>query len=552
MSVAAAGKVAWAMALTLGINGVAADGLPAPGFTPESRGEHALTGVLAHVRPGVTLTNATLLIRDGRIASVGFGLNIPASARTWNLPGAHVYAGFIDPYLTLGSTAGAVTTQGSDFPATGTGSLTSGAPRFFGVPGQERDAGSPGPAHGIAEVTPERRMIEGLSPDPKELAALREMGFTAANVVPAKGILRGQSVAISLSDVSPNRAILKPDTAQHVAFAVGGGGGDAYPKSLMGVIATVRQAWMDAAWYRADQADYNSAGRSSTRPRPEFNAALAALQPTLGSPSAAGSQPVVFESGSVLMQDRAFRVASEAGVRPQLVASGQEWRRPDILAPLVQAAVPFIVPLHFPALPKFPEDSAWDSVSLDVLRAWDWAPENPALLARSGLTIALTTHSLPDRKSFRTQLRTALDRGLSESEALAALTTAPAGLCGLGDSLGTLESGKLAHLTVVEPGGGFFDPASRVTAVWIDGVAYETDAALKMPEKKEPNPEAEAKKAAERDLANRRVAHPPTEGRGPVAHPGSVIVRNATIWTSGPQGILPRADLLVALPLKTI
>jgi imidazolonepropionase-like amidohydrolase len=204
------------------------------------------------------------------------------------------------------------------------------------------------------------------------------------------------------------------------------------------------------------------------------------------------------------------------------------------------------VPLHFPALPNFPEDSAWDSVSLDVLRAWDWAPENPALLVRSGLTIALTTHSLPDRKSFRTQLRTALDRGLSESDALAGMTTAPAALCGLSDSLGTLESGKLAHLTVVEPGGGFFDPASRVTAVWIDGVAYETDAALKTPEKKEPNPEAEAKKAAERDLANRRVAHPPMEGRGPIVQPGSVIVRNATIWTSGPQGIVSRADLLVA------
>lgn len=48
---------------------------------------------------------------------------------------------------------------------------------------------------------------------------------------------------------------------------------------------------MDAAWYRADQADYVSAGRSSARPRPEFNAALAALQPTLGNSAAAGSQP---------------------------------------------------------------------------------------------------------------------------------------------------------------------------------------------------------------------------------------------------------------------
>ena len=158
-------------------------------------------------------------------------------------------------------------------------------------------------------------------------------------------------------------------------------------------------------------------------------------------------------------------MASEAGVRPQLVASGQEWRRPDLLVPMAKASVPFIVPLHFPALPKFPEEAAWDSVSLDLLRAWDWAPENPALLVRSGLTIALTTHALPERKSFRTQLRSALDRGLTESEALAALTTAPAALCGLEDSLGTLESGKRAHLTLVEPGAGFFEPSSRVMAV---------------------------------------------------------------------------------------
>lgn len=549
MSVAVAGPRAWTLAMGMGIGALVAGDLPPPGFTPESRGEHALTGIFAHVRPGVTLTNATLLIRDGRITSVGVGITVPASARTWNLPGTHVYAGFFDAHLALGTPAHPVNTSGSEAASGGNGSggsLTSGAPRFFGVPGQERDPGSPGPAHGLADMTPERRMLEGLSPDPKELAALRELGFTAANVVPAKGILRGQSVAISLSDASPNRSILKPDTAQHVAFVLGGGGDAAYPKSLMGVIATVRQAWMDAAWYRAniqEPAGKGSADPAGPRPRPEFNTSLAALQPTFG-PQA--TQPVVFEPGSVLMNDRAFRVATEAGVRPQLVASGQEWRRPDLLAPMARAGVPFIVPLHFPALPKFPEEAAWDSVSLDLLRAWDWAPENPALLARSGLTIALTTHGLPDRKSFRTQLRAALDRGLPETEALAALTTTPASLCGLGESLGTLESGKRAHLTLVEPGNGFFDPASRVMAVWIDGVAYETEAALKPADRKEPDLEAEAKKAEERRLASQRVARPPTEGRGPIARPASVIVRNATIWTSGPQGILARGDLLVA------
>ena len=39
-----------------------------------------------------------------------------------------------------------------------------------------------------------------------------------------------------------------------------------------------------------------------------------------------------------------------------------------------------------------------------------------------------------------------LDRGLSENDALAALTTVPAQLCGVADRLGTIEPGKLANV----------------------------------------------------------------------------------------------------------
>ena len=65
-------------------------------------------------------------------------------------------------------------------------------------------------------------------------------------------------------------------------------------------------------------------------------------------------------------------VRRELGIERK--ASGQEWRRPGLA---VDAHAPFIVPVAFPALPKFPEgdDSAWDDVSLDQLRAWDWAAE---------------------------------------------------------------------------------------------------------------------------------------------------------------------------------
>ena len=72
------------------------------------------------------------------------------------------------------------------------------------------------------------------------------------------------------------------------------------------------------------------------------------------------------------------------------------------------------------------------------------------------------------KNRFRPNVRLAIARGLSENDALAALTTVPARLCGVADQLGTIEPGKLAHLTVVEKG-RYFDEDARVREVWIDG-----------------------------------------------------------------------------------
>ena len=102
----------------------------------------------------------------------------------------------------------------------------------------------------------------------------------------------------------------------------------------------------------------------------------------------------------------------------------------------------FIVPLNFPTVPKLPTEADWEQVRLDQLRAWDWAAENPAVLRKQGLEIALTTYALADKKKFRSNLRLALDRGLSESDALAALTTVPAKLCGSKSNLGPSSPAK--------------------------------------------------------------------------------------------------------------
>ncbi|MEO5803733.1 MAG: amidohydrolase family protein [Verrucomicrobiota bacterium] len=481
------------------------------------------------------------------------------------MKGLTIYAGFIDSYLSFGAKAGGE-------PDTKKDSLTSG--KFYGVV----DSGKNPAGYELAQVSPERRMARSYLPDAKALEKMRELGFTSANVVSEKGIFRGTTAFVALSDTDPNRALIKPDVFQHVAFETESGKEDVYPESLMGVNAVIRQTFFDAQHYKLDTDDFQ---KNPNRRRPEFNPALEALLA-----ASEGKMPVLFEPDSALMVDRATRIAKELKLDFCIVSSGQEWRRPEFAK---AANARFIVRLDFPEISKMPNDDDWNDISLDQLRAWDWAPENPALLRQQKVEIALTSDGLADKKNFRKNLKAALDRGLIEQDALAALTTVPAKICGVEKWLGTIEPGKLANLTIVT--GNYFDPESKVREVWIDGrrahvQSIEAKAAAvdskdepvkpkeSAPEKKnveepEKNPKPDEKPAPPNELGQKspdekikpddkqkekellavqkkRVARSPLEGRGPITNPPAILIRGATIWTGGSKGILTNAEVFLS------
>jgi imidazolonepropionase-like amidohydrolase len=541
-----------------------ADILP-PGNRAVPLGIHALVGGKVVVKPGQTLDSATVLIRDGLIEKVGADVVVPPDARVWDMKGMTIYAGFIDPYLTLGTNAPGPAPVGRGGPELK-------AARFYGLPVANLDPGNPGPGSELPTVIPEHRMVEGIAPSSNALQTLREIGFTVGNVVPERGIIRGTSVLLALSDSNPNDAVIRPDVFQHVALESGGRGEGpgvpgSYPQSLMGIISAVRQSFFDAQHYFLEHQSYDQAPQG--RKRPAFNPASQALGPALRK-----EMPVVFEPGSALMVDRAARVARELGLNFYILASGQEWRRPDLAK---GTGATFIVPLNYPELSRMPEEDDWNAITLDQLRAWDWAPEDAAVLRAQNLEVALTTYELEDKSAFRKNLISALDRGLSEDDALAALTTVPAKLCGVEQSLGTVEAGKMANLTVVS-GKGYFDPDAKVKEVWIDGRFYRTDASEtkatnaaaseekpaeekpaeekpaetkpseeKPPETKpsENRPARPNRAAAARALLKKRVAHSPLEGRGPLTNPPALLLTNATVWTCGPDGRLENASILI-------
>jgi imidazolonepropionase-like amidohydrolase len=511
-----------------------------PGFRPKPVGVHALVGGKVVAKPGETIDGGIIVIRDGYIEAVGKNITVPTDARVWDANGLMIYAGFIESYLPLGQTNQPITTTDSEL--VNSASFTSGGVSFYGAPGQRADSGQRGASYEISKITPETRAVRGYSPDKKVIEPLRKLGFTTAVIVPTRGIVRGTSALVALAESDPNEVIVRTDVFQHIAFETHEEDERAYPGSLMGAIAAVRQGFSDAQHYALDQADWQK--KPQGRKRPEFDPALEAL-----APAAEGRQRVMFEPGSALMVARAARVAHELKLDFAIVSCGQEWRRPDLAK---ETGATFIVPVNFPNLPKLPNEDDWEQVTLDNLRAWDWAAENPALLRQQKLHIALTTFSLADKKVFRKNVKTAVERGLSENDALAALTTIPAKLCGMEKQLGTIEPGKIANLTIVD-GKGYFDPEARVREVWVDGRNYHVQAAKEEAKKDEPvDKEKEAKAKADKEkkaaelkgLQNKRVARGPLDGRGSLAQPKAVLIENATIWTCGSSGLLTNTDLL--------
>ena len=75
---------------------------PVEGLRENAVRIHALTGARVVTAPGQVTENATVVIRDGIIEAVGAGVQPPAGARVWDASGHTVYPGFIDAHADLG------------------------------------------------------------------------------------------------------------------------------------------------------------------------------------------------------------------------------------------------------------------------------------------------------------------------------------------------------------------------------------------------------------------------------------------------------------------
>jgi imidazolonepropionase-like amidohydrolase len=228
---------------------------------------------------------------------------------------------------------------------------------------------------------------------------------------------------------------------------------NAYPESLMGVIAFVRQAFVDAQHY--------GVARGTDDP------ALEAMQPAVDR-----KMPVAFEANEGRQILRALKLAKELKLDP--IVTGARHAE-EVTADLKSQNVRVIYSLNYPTRPRALAADADESIS--ALRDRADAPKVPGALAKAGVLFAFASSGLADPKDFVKNAGRAVKAGLTEDEGIRAMTINAATIAGVADRLGSIEKGKVANLVVTD--GNLFDDKTKITRVFVDGrpVALEAPAA---------------------------------------------------------------------------
>ncbi len=398
----------------------------------------AITNARVVTGTGTTLEGATVLIADGLIEDVGTGLEVPADAWVVDGTGLTVYPGLIDGLTDLGQEA-----ESGGGGERGGGGPGGGLPELLGPEDRPK-------------TTPWKSVADLLS-DEAAVKKWRDAGFTAAVSAPAQGIFAGQAGLIHLGDSGGAERLLASELAQRINLERGGFG--SFPSSLMGTLFYVKQLISDARHYTESKSLYASA--PGGRERPTYDRALEALQRTLESdarfllPGHLGREI-----------DRALILQSQHEIPTLLYGAQGAYARTDELA---ASGIPVLVSLNWPEEKKDRDPDA--DISLRTHYHQRMAPTTPAALAAAGVDFGFYSDGLATPSEVFGAVRKAIDAGLSEADALAALSSGPARIYGVDNRIGTIEKGKIANLLLASAAPWAEDV--EVEAIWVDGHRYQ-------------------------------------------------------------------------------
>ena len=417
---------------------------------------YALTNAHITTAPGTMIKNGTVIIKDGLIHSVGKSVTIPPDAQVIPSDTMYVYAGFIDGLS------------------------------HIGIPKpkeqeRERDKDPGNPTNERAGITPEKSATTLLKPTDKSISDYRAIGYTAAHTVPHGRMLPGKGSMILLDGEDATEMVYKADIS---TFGQLLGARGVLPNTIIAVIMKYREL------YRQSQQASNHMSRYKTSSvgmqRPTYDDA------TLGLIPVTKKQSTLFMSAHDHLDiHRAMGLQKDLGFKMALANVKSGYRMADQIR---SKNIPVLLSLDLFKEEKEQKDDKKDKKK--EMSKWDKESETlkkrkeeertkvegqAGTFAKKGIRFGFSTDGT-SAKTVMDNIRRMIKAGLSEDAALAALTTHPAQILGVSQTMGSIQSGKIANLVVSKT--PIFDEKSKVRYVFVDGNLHEYEEKKKEDKKK--------------------------------------------------------------------
>jgi imidazolonepropionase-like amidohydrolase len=386
----------------------------------------AFTNAKIYVTPTQIIEKGTLIIQNGKVISAGINVVIPKNCTTINLEGKSIYPSFIDIYTS------------------------------FGIEKPKKNPSSEGDSqydtkrvgyYWNESIRSETNAFENFTYNQAKAEELLKAGFGVVGTHVQDGIARGTGTLIALNTTDKSTRLLSNKISNHFGFTRSAITNQTYPSSLMGMMALLRQVYLDMNWYKN--------GNSKTK-----DASLEALINN-------GKLVQIFTTEDKLNSLRASKIAKEFGLNYVLKGSGNEFER---IEEIKNTNSKFIIPINFPEPYDVSNSFLADQVDLSDLRFWNQAPTNLKVLSDNNVVFALTTDKLKKTEDFRINLLKAIKYGFDKTKALEALTTIPASIIGKSDEIGSLKTGSYADFIITS--GEIFDEKTILYENWVQGSKF--------------------------------------------------------------------------------
>lgn len=373
----------------------------------------AITGARVHPVSGPVIENGTVVIRDGRIVSVGSSVAIPDGARRIDAAGKWVTPGIFNAATTLGVSEIGALPGTYDASATGT--------------------------RGVAAAF---RPWEGFNPASPLLQVTRNDGITTVGIVPRGALIGGMGAVVSLGSGAIGDVSLRAPAAM---FGSLDARGDGIGTSRDEVLRRLRTVLDDARLYPTRRASLErNASRDLAAPAED----LAALQAVLSR-----QLPLVLDAERATDVSAAVALGRQYNLRVAVNGATEGWKvAPELTGTFVLVG----------ALSNIPRDFS----SLGARQ------DNAALLHRAGARVVISGGADAfNARNVRYEAGVAVSFGLPWDAALRAVTLTPAELYGVAARVGSLDAGKDATLVIWS--GDPFEPMTRAERVLVKGVEVQ-------------------------------------------------------------------------------